>query len=296
MISQFKYLPISDRDKSWGLYVVNAGASQIPPDMQYPPAGHPAKHHFSWERGRILNEYQLIYISQGKGIFESKHVKSVTIEAGTIILLFPSEWHRFKPYPNTGWHEFWVGFDGTIAQDLVSKNFFSIKHPVLNLGFHAELLDLFRAIASTVDLELPGYQQLASGMTFHLLGLVTELLQKQRVKHANISSYQIEKALTLLRKSVDSDISMEVIASEVNLGYSKFRKDFKMHTGMAPHQYLMQLKLDHAKTLLSSTNTAIKEISSKLGFQSEFHFSKLFKNKTGKSPLKYRQSLYMKQL
>jgi len=83
---------------------------------------------------------------------------------------------------------------------------------------------------------------------------------------------------------------MEEVATQVNLGYSKFRKDFKIHTGLAPHQYLMQLKLDHAKTLLSSTNMAIKEISSKLGFQSEFHFSKLFKKKTGKAPLKYRQA------
>ena len=42
----FRYFPVSERDRRWGLYLTTAGESRIPPGFEYPPAGHPGAYQF----------------------------------------------------------------------------------------------------------------------------------------------------------------------------------------------------------------------------------------------------------
>ncbi|HOK36259.1 MAG TPA: AraC family ligand binding domain-containing protein [Paludibacteraceae bacterium] len=58
--------------------------------------GHPMQYLFNLEKGRILQEYQIIYITQRYGVFQNKH-KVYRIYPGSVIILFPEEWHRYRP-------------------------------------------------------------------------------------------------------------------------------------------------------------------------------------------------------
>jgi AraC-like DNA-binding protein len=73
------------------------------------------------------------------------------------------------------------------------------------------------------------------------------------------------------------------------VGYSWFRKIFKNYTGMAPGQYLIQLKIEKSKELLCDTSKSIKEIAYELKFDNNFYFSKQFKEKTGLTPAQFRK-------
>ena len=117
----FRYLPVSPRDKAWGMHVTTAGYNRITPDMEYPPPGHPERYTFAWKSGRVLDEYQLHYFPRGGGFFESQGQRK--IEAGDFFLLFPGTWHRYTPCPETGWDEFWTGFQGDDADRLVKQGF-----------------------------------------------------------------------------------------------------------------------------------------------------------------------------
>ncbi|HTF28027.1 MAG TPA: helix-turn-helix transcriptional regulator, partial [Flavitalea sp.] len=68
-------------------------------------------------------------------------------------------------------------------------------------------------------------------------------------------------------------------------------KAFKNYTGIAPHKYLLQLRIEKAKMLLSGHAISIKEIALRLNFESAFYFSRLFKEKTGVSPELYRKNI-----
>lgn len=59
-----------------------------------------------WDRGRILNEYQIIYLVEGNGIFENRTVGTVNLEAGSFIVIYPDYWHRYKPVGNELWHTY----------------------------------------------------------------------------------------------------------------------------------------------------------------------------------------------
>ena len=126
-----KYLPISELDYRWGFTVNDVGHTKIGMDSDYPLRGHPGTHMFSWETGRILEEYHFVLITEGKGIFESETAGTKNISSGDGFLLFPGEWHRYKPAKETGWTENWVGFSGQIPDIIMQDVFFSRKQNII---------------------------------------------------------------------------------------------------------------------------------------------------------------------
>lgn len=288
MINYYKYLPVSKEDEHWGLCVLNTGCTRVAAAAAYPVKDHPAQYYFNWNMGRILNEYQVIYISKGKGIFESDHCRQQEVKAGTIIILFPGERHRYRPLAETGWDEHWIGIKGPIMDKLVRESFFSPEAPCLYIGFHEATFHLFNYIIEHSQQENPGYQPLIAGAALHLMGNIHYIL-KQNTGGIREQDIIINKARLLFRANITSDFSPEQAADALQVGYSWFRKAFKSYTGLSPFQYYLQLKIERAKELLNDPNVPIKEIAYSLRFESSFYFSKIFREKTGFSPTGYRK-------
>jgi AraC-like DNA-binding protein len=291
MTNYYKYLPISPEDERWGLHVLSAGYNRINKHVAYPASEHPSHHYFNWDKGRILDEYQVIYISKGEGIFESINCGEVIIKEGTILFLFPGEWHRFKPNQKTGWDEFWVGCKGAILENIVQQHFITKENAVLEIGLYENIVQLFTIIIEKTKEERTGYQPLLAGIVLHLLGEIHSITKQQRFEAQDITESIINKARIIFRTNIEQDISMEKVAAELNVSYAWFRKAFKTYTGIAPNQYLLQLKIEKAKLLLTDNTKSIKEISFTLNFESAFYFSKLFKEKTGVSPELFRKNM-----
>jgi len=287
-----KYLTISRHDQNWGLYALDAGFSRISIPVTYPSLSHPSSYYFSWQEGRILDEYQVIYITEGEGVFESKRGGKQRVQEGSVILLFPREWHRYKPDERTGWKEYWVGFRGTMADHIIQNNFFSPYQPVINLGYKAELIELYYHISEKIRQAGLGYQQIIAGQIIHLLGKIYASSQETPLmKSEPHLFFLINKAKILLKENVEQCIHIEDIAKILGVSYSLFRKTFKKHTGISPGQYFIQEKIERAKLYLRDPNKRIKEVAYDLGFESCYYFSKLFKDKTGVSPEYYRRQI-----
>lgn len=291
MNNLYKYLPTSTADESWGIYVLNAGCNSVSKHAPYPATDHPAHHYFNWNKGRVLDEYQLIYIAKGSGMFESSSCTQVAVKEGTILILFPNEWHRFKPDEQTGWDEFWVGFKGAVIENLVRHDFLSLTNPVLHIGISESVIQLLSEIIERTSEEKTGYQQLVSGIVFHLLGQIHSLVKERSFEPEDITESIINKARIIFRTNIEQDINVEKVAEELNVSYAWFRRAFKTYTGIAPNQYIIQLKIEKAKALLTDHSKSIKAIAFSLNFESAFYFSKLFKEKTGSSPEQFRKNL-----
>lgn len=289
MTNYYKYLPTSYEDEKWGLYVLNAGCNRIEKNQIYPSIEHPSHHYFTWNKGRVLDEFQLIYIVKGEGIFESASNRKRIIKEGAVLFLFPGEWHRFKPNLKTGWDEYWVGFKGPIMDHLLNKNFFSRRKAILPIGVHEGIINLMLEVIEKTKSEKTGYQPLVAGIVMHLLGQIHTLIKQKHFNKKDISEAVIHKARIILRNHIDRDISIESVAEELNVSYAWLRKSFKDYSNIAPHQYLLQLRIEKAKLLLADPSLQIKEIALSLSFSSTFYFSKLFKEKTGCSPAEYRK-------
>ena len=71
--ADFKYLIVNERDKRFGLSVTTVGFQAIRAGSVYPPRNHPDAYYFTAQKGRVLHEYQLVYITKGRGTFASRH-------------------------------------------------------------------------------------------------------------------------------------------------------------------------------------------------------------------------------
>lgn len=289
MDTYFKYLNISLNEENWGFYNTTVGYSKIAPNEDYPDnKEHPQNYTLNWNKGRILNGFYMIFISKGEGMFESALTPATTIKAGTCFFLFPSVWHRYKPNINTGWEEYWVGFNGCYAEHLMSKNFFKSAEPFIQVGLNKELLVLFRDLIDTVRHSSSiGYAQKMAGITLQILGVVNAVSQHQEYDNDPVGKL-ISKAKFLLQDSIEKPVDMEKLARELPMGYSSFRKSFKKITGQSPNQYHLNLRLNKAKELLTTTTLNINQVADQTGFESVFYFSKLFKKKNKVSPKYYR--------
>ncbi len=286
-----KYLTPSAIDEKWGFFITSVGYSKIDVNQSYPNnKEHPPTHTFTWNKGRILHDYYLVYISKGQGTFESSETSSFEIGAGTCFFLFPGVWHRYKPDPNSGWEEYWVGFKGYYPNHLMAQHFFDKKKPFIHVGLNEDLQRLFHQLLDCVKSSISGYHQVISGITLEMLGLVNSISRNEDFD-TDATSRFITKARFRMRETIENPIDIRQLLEEIPMSYSKFRQAFKKVTGQAPNQYYLNIRLNKAKELLTSTSLNVNEIAGHTGFESIFYFSKLFKKKNGVSPRNFRNKV-----
>ena len=287
-VEHFKYLQISQRDKSWGLAVTTAGFQHVHKGEAYHLSSHPDGYKFSENKRRVLNEYQLIYITRGTGYFESASCSRTKIEAGMMFMLFPGEWHTFAPDPETGWDDHWVGFNGQFMDSKIESGFFTFKNCVFRVGVDESLINIYHEIFNIIANEKKGFQQVIASLVISLIGRV----YYEDINHAFSNNYImriINQAKVIMKEDILGKKSLEDIAESLNISYSLFRREFKNKCGISPGQYRQELKLAWAKELLYSTNYSIAEISSILHFECLGQFSTFFKKKVGIPPLEFRK-------
>jgi AraC-like DNA-binding protein len=282
-----RYLVASEHDLQWGLTVCSIGFQDINPSEKYPPLYHPKSYLFTPKRGRVLDEYQLIYITRGKGKFCSASQRSIVVNEGTMFLLFPGEWHTYCPSERTGWNEYFIGCKGYTMDQRIEKGFLLKSKPLFQVGLDEELVRLYHKAMDVAREQRPGFQQVLSGVANMLIGIAYSKDKGMNFQDKKVQQ-QIDKARIIMLEHVGKRITPEMIADQLGMSYSCFRKTFKEYTGFAPIQYIQELKLQYAKELLWTTQHTIKEIAFMLNFENAEYFSVFFKKKQRLTPLEYR--------
>ena len=286
----FYYLIASDYDRSLNAVVNAVGSQEIAAGDEYPLHVHPADYYFDMQKGRVLHEYQLLYVTQGKGTFRSAAGPSegVTVEKGTMILLRPGELHSYCPDTSTGWTEYYIGFEGGAFDRLIDRLGLGKGQQVWPIGLHSELAQLYRRAIEIAADNKTVPQPLLAGIVQHMIGLLNYLLRNRTGHATDLLEQSVEKAKIIMDERVSGEIDLYDLASELDLSYSWFRKTFKEYTGHSPARYFQLLKLQRAQRLLSDTELSIKEIAYSLGYKSTEHFFSIFKKHTGCTPTAYR--------
>lgn len=283
-----KYLLANERDALWGLTVSTVGYEAISPGEAYPTKGHAEGYYFHVESGRTLNEYQLLYLLEGEGWFESAHCPKTRLKMGDMFLLFPGEWHSYQPDPASGWTSYWIGFKGRNIEDRVKAGFLSPEKPIYHVGYHAEIEVLYKNAYQAAVEEAAYSQQVMAGLVNHLIGLMYSLERNIELSKDQSQVDMVNKARLRIRESIESDLTIQQIASGLGVSYSNFRRLFKEYTGLSPATYQQELRLLRAKELLTTTDLSIKEIAYRLNFDSPDYFSTKFKAKMGMKPSELR--------
>lgn len=132
---------------------------------------------------------------------------------------------------------------------------------------------------------------LASGP--HLAELTLEkvlVMAAAQSESGGVLDERVETVLQTLHQHLTRPWHEKEMAQIAHLSTSRFGHLFRETIGMSPVKYLAKMRIDHAKTLLLSTATPIKEIAKQVGFDDALHFSTRFSQLVGCSPSRFRQS------
>ncbi len=117
-------------------------------------------------------------------------------------------------------------------------------------------------------------------------------LLHMKVSVENISRrFEIQRAIEMMHAHFGEKLSIPQLAMKVNCSGSHFSRLFKQETGTTPTGYLIRIRIDKARKLLSSTAKNATEIAFICGFASTAHFSGTFRKLVGISPLRYRKNV-----
>lgn len=120
-------------------------------------------------------------------------------------------------------------------------------------------------------------------LTVHLLRTYTTQSQTQQSPR-RLTPQQIRQAIDYLNAHLAQDISLDQLAQTVNLSSSHLRRLFKQATGLAPHQYLLKLRVNRAKELLLTGSFSVGEVAMQVGFADQSHLHRHFKRVFGVTP------------
>lgn len=129
----------------------------------------------------------------------------------------------------------------------------------------------------------------ATMLSVHLLQHYSTRSHKLRDYEAGLSRRRLQCVTEYINAHLAEDLSLKAIAHTVDMSQYYFCRQFKQSTGLSPHQYLIQQRIDRAKQLLMKKELAIADIALECGFAHSSHFNKYFRKLTGTTPTFYRQ-------
>jgi len=286
MKSNHKYFPVNDAQRRWGIYATCAGHSRTEPGDVFPSSVHPDEYFFSWDMGRTLHEWQIILIEHGRGTVEFRN-RRYSAKEGSLIVLPPGCWHRYRPNRKTGWTTLWIGFGGDLAARLIGGVGFNTEGEVRDVS---DIHRFKRLFADTItDILERGHDNVYSTAA-RIPSLVAALMEvpsqdATEIPHAEI----IHRAQRHIVEHAAEIIDFTMLAESLGVPYRTFRYLFAKVAETSPLQYQLDIRLSRAKNLLKSTDMPISEIAAALGFRSGWYFAHFFQKRAQVSAVAYRK-------
>ena len=156
--------------------------------------------------------------------------------------------------------------------------------------------EMAREVAAEVAAEQLGrtamLDTLVRRLAIHLLRSHLTVRQTNQIElsRAGPVDRRLRRAIEFMHDNFGRELALEEIASSAYLSEYHFARLFKQITGVTPHVYLANVRLERARKLLADTALPISEIASMVGYQSQSHFSKMFRSVTGVTPRAYREA------
>lgn len=161
--------------------------------------------------------------------------------------------------------------------NFLSRDFISNKIEVIKIRDHSAIATLFEQLKT----QFQGNGGRARAMS-SFYGILGEL-------SSAVTPPQLLPALRYIEERISSpDISNSALAAECRISEVYFRRLFTRMMGTSPKQYILDMRINRAKYMLTEGRLKVYAIAEMCGFKSPYHFARIFRRRTGYTPSEYR--------
>lgn len=255
------------------------------------------KHTYAWDnRYRNLSSptFCIQYTIDGEGFFQDSKGNMHKVKRGDVMFLMEPENQRYSlPKHSRFWEVLFFSFNGSAANQIF-KGLSEKYGELVSVHEHNEIIKRiwdFYSFAQTSE-SMISDPYFASAKSYEFVMLFYSELRFGNSGTGRILS-PADRACSYYSRNISAKIEVEDIAKLLAMSRSHFTRVFKKEMKISPMQYLFQLRMNHAESLLSS-KMPTKEIAMACGFENQSHFCRKFKEFHGMSTGEFRESLLTK--
>jgi AraC-like DNA-binding protein len=171
--------------------------------------------------------------------------------------------------------------------DLAYEPGVSVDDPIVrNVGF-----SLLRAFERPDEVSRIFIDHALLGVGAHVAHAYGGMRAGSQLTRGGLAPWQERRAKEILTANLAGNIGLKGLAQECGLSVSHFSRAFRHSTGVAPHQWLLERRVDVAKPLLRNRQVPLSEVALVCGFSDQSHFTRVFTRLVGRSPGTWRRNV-----
>ncbi len=253
----------------------------------------------------VLMKHAVVVQVQGSSVFEwrsEEGTQVVTFQEGQSVLI--PALRRFSSKTLRSGEILMITLDPRFVR-FATHTLGGGEDPV-ELRFAVPVRDpLLSAMAVSLHQEvLAGYpggrvygESMAASLSAHLVTRYGAAPRREREGiQGGLTKNQLKRVLDYMHAHLSEDIPLSALAAEAGLSLFHFARCFKDSTGLSPHRYLVQCRVDRARELLISRKHTTSDIAVQVGFCDQSHLTLHFRRVFGVTPKQFRQQILGREL
>ena len=243
---------------------------------------------FCWDAyQKCRSQWGVTCIVDGSANIEYSSGGMDTLEKFSIAIIPPTTAYRFHvPESETHCLHYTINFLTNDSLDYILDKDYA---QILYLSGFTEISQLFEECIRLWTNKPVGYKMHTLGLVYQIVSLIIEGWLRNRMIDKSYS--HIIPARAYILEHYDEDITIEDLANLCKLSPTHFRRLFKSALLCSPISYQLYIRLEKSKDLLHDVSLNISEIASMVGFHSANYFTRFFKERTGVTPMEYRNNI-----
>lgn len=229
--------------------------------------------------------YVLHYVISGKGFLIVEGVRH-PVSAGDIFMIMKDDTVYYKADNEDPLEYRWIGFSGVKAPAILQKTCFSTENPVChNMDKDGFTENALAYINHTIKKPNASELETMGKLYLFLDGLLQRCPNTETDIVTSAKQDYVQHCIRYMHDNYSEDCQINTIAKKLGLSRAYLFKLFKKYVGVSPSEYLQELRMHHANSLIEKNIYSLEEVAQMVGYNSSAYFSKVYRSYYKVSPM-----------